>query len=189
MIRTFTKVTPFFGGIDPGALRGISRQLERVLSHQHTQEESMATLQEAIDRLAQDFTAHKAETAQLLTGVQSAVAFIQGVPAMVRKAVDDALAANPGADLTPLTQMAADLEAEQPQLDAAQLALNGALTAAQTPVQTPTGTGTTEPAPAPTPVDTTGTTSSGGTVDAGTTGTSGTEAVAGDGPQGTAELE
>jgi transcriptional regulator of heat shock response len=133
MVRTFTQVFPISFGADPEELRKISRQLRRVLENQQRQEELMSTQQEVLDRIQREVAESRAETAETLTAIQSAVAYIQSVPQLVREAVDAALAANPGADLTPLTQLADDLDQQQGQLDQAQLGLNAALSTSQAP--------------------------------------------------------
>jgi hypothetical protein len=145
MIRTFTRVVSPLFGWDPEALKGIRRKLDQVLANQQRQEESMATAQEAIDRLTREVQESRAETAETLAAVQQAVTYIQGVPALVRAAVEQALANNPGVDLTPLTQLADELDGQQASLDQAQLAINGALSASQAPVEPPV---VTEPEPA-----------------------------------------
>ena len=148
MIRTFSMPISF--GADPEVLRKISRQLRRVLENQQRQEELMSTQQEVLDRIQREVAESRAETAETLTAIQAAVAYIQSVPQLVQKAVEAAQAANPDADLTPLTQLANDLNEQQGQLDQAQLGLNAALSTSQAPPPV------TEPITEPVATDTTG---------------------------------
>lgn len=148
MRRTFTRVVSPLFGWDPEALAAIRRKLDRVLNQLKRQEESMATAQEALDQITREIEESRAEVAETLEAVQKTVTFIQGVPALVRTAVDEALANNPGADLSALTQLAAELDRQQGQLDEAQLAINGALSLSQAPAEVPPVTSTeTQPLP------------------------------------------
>ena len=49
------------------------------------------------------------EVSETVGIINSAVTLVNGIGARVQAAVDAALAANPGVDLTPLTQLSADL--------------------------------------------------------------------------------
>lgn len=75
------------------------------------------TAAEQIARLTQD-------VADTRGAIASAVTYIQGVPGLVRTAVEEALAANPGADLSALSTLADGLEASEHDLTGA-LSANG----------------------------------------------------------------
>lgn len=106
----------------------------------------MATNQEGIDNLRREIEESRAETAETLEAIQRVVTYIQSVPAMVQDAVRKATEANPGADLTELSLLANELNAQQAQLDEAQLAINGVLSTAQAPLPEVEPTPSAEPA-------------------------------------------
>jgi len=102
----------------------------------------MSDAQEIIDRVAREVAESKAETQQTLAGIQKVLTYMVRIPDIVRKAVEDALAANPGADLSALTQVAEELDAQQAEMDAAQTAIDAALESAPAapPVEPESGT-------------------------------------------------
>jgi hypothetical protein len=110
------------------ALSGVSNNLKN-------QERTMAEVKDLIAKLTR-------EVAETRTLIGSAVAFIQGVPGLIRAAVEEALAANQ--NLTPEDLVAVSDAADQ--LDAGQAELTAALTSGteEPPAPAP------EPEPAPT---------------------------------------
>ena len=74
---------------------GARELLEQILAQLKTMEAKMSDLSDAIDKLTADDTALEAE-------VEALIAVIQGIPAVVAKAVSDALAAA-GTDTTAAT--------------------------------------------------------------------------------------
>jgi len=115
---------------DRKALERIQASLDRVLLNQRTQERRMSDAQEILDRVAREVAESKAETAQTLAGIQKVLTYMLRVPDIVRKAVEEALAANPGVDLSALTQVADELDAQQAELNEAQAAIETALESA-----------------------------------------------------------
>ncbi len=124
---------------DRKALERIQASLDRVLLNQRTQERRMSEAQEILDRVAREVAESKAETQETLTAVQKVLAYMVRIPDIVRKAVEDALAANPGADLSSLTQVAEELDAQQADLNNAQAAIDAALVSAPPPPETEPG--------------------------------------------------
>jgi hypothetical protein len=131
-------------------LQRVKEKLGRVLTNQARQEKRMATAQETIDRLVAEHAESRAEIGETLTSVQAAVALIQDFPNKVRTAVEEALRNNPGVDLSAVTAVADELDAQQGALDTAQQALDAAVAAAQAPTTTPEPIEP-EPSPAPEP--------------------------------------
>lgn len=125
-------------------LAEVHARLGQVLDTLTRMEVTMAGSQDAIARLTQDV----ADTHGV---VESAITLIEGIPDVVRAAVADALSKNPGADLTALSGLADDLEAEKGKLQAALTAnQGGAAGTGGTPTgTTPGGVGSTTGAGSP----------------------------------------
>lgn len=87
----------------------------RLITQLDRQERQMSQVTNALDRL-------KKEVREERTVLDSAIAYIKGVPDVVRKAVEDALAANPGLsaeDLGAITDAADELDKGQQDVIAA----------------------------------------------------------------------
>jgi hypothetical protein len=97
----------------PVTLEEIQRELGRATAHiiaaMRQLKEELKMANDTLDRLVQ-------EVEETRGAIASAVVYIKGVPGLVRQAVDDALANNPGLDLGVLQTLADDLDASQAEL-------------------------------------------------------------------------
>ena len=87
------------------------------------------TLNRGFNKMAGEIEALTTEVGETKTVMASAVVLINGINDRIQAAVDAALAANPGADLSALTGLTAELDTEGNKLAAA--------VAANTPAATP----------------------------------------------------
>ena len=107
------------------------QQLERM-------ERQMATTQEILDRLVTEGAETTAKVDQLLASNDAARADIATFGDRLKQAVADALAANPGIDLTAAAKVADDLDALQARMETARQALDAAVEADKPATTTPT---------------------------------------------------
>ena len=80
---------------------------------------SLLNLLQEYLKMAAEIDALTTEVTETVGIIQSAVTLINGISARIQEAVDAALAANPGADLTPLVALTTDLNASSEALAAA----------------------------------------------------------------------
>lgn len=130
-------------------LRRIEDKLDQITTNQKEERKRMANAQATIDRLVRENNESRAEIAETLTSVRAAVTLLQEIPDKIRSAVAEALAANPGVDLSAVEAVADDMDGQQGALDAAQQALDAAVAAAEAPTSVPEP----EPVPGPAPVE------------------------------------
>ncbi len=110
-------------------LSRIESKLDRALSNQQKEESIMATAQETLDRIVQEDQETHQKLDGLLGTVQEAVQDFGTWPDKIKAAVAEALANNPGIDLSPLSAVADDMDAGQAKMAAAQQALQAAMDA------------------------------------------------------------
>lgn len=94
---------------------GVEARCSEMLIALERAEESHMAQSEAVTHLVQEVTETKGKVASVL-------ALVRGIPELIRKAVEDALAANPSLspeDLAAITQAADDLDAAQGEIEAA----------------------------------------------------------------------
>lgn len=110
----------------PSGYERILRKLETLENHLTEQRRQLMEIKAALKRAEENYMAENPviqrivdEVEQTRGAVASAVVFIKAVPDMIRQAVTEALATNPGADLSRLEGLAESLDAAQSELTAA----------------------------------------------------------------------
>jgi chromosome segregation ATPase len=119
------------------ALADIAQGLRSFNARMERMERQMATNQEILDRLVAEGTETTAKVDLLLASNEAARADIATFGDRLKQAVADALAANPGIDLTAAAKVADDLDALQARMETARQALDAAVEADKTPAAPP----------------------------------------------------
>lgn len=126
------------------ALADIAQGVRSFNARMERMEGKMATNQEILDRLVTEGAETAAKLDQLLASNEAARADIATFGDRLKQAVADAIANNPGIDLTAAAKVADDLDALQARMETARQALDAAVEAdkpATTPPTPPAGEG------------------------------------------------